>query len=66
MIQFLGKEEGSQHKKIVLEVKKKNMPFRNRRQISLPSFHSNPEVLKFIRTNEVMFWLYDNGKAWHS
>lgn len=39
--------------------------FRDQSQIFLPGFHSNPEVLKFISTNKVTFWLYDDGKAWH-
>lgn len=35
------------------------------RQISSPGFHNNPEVLKFIRTNEVTLWLDGDGEAWH-
>lgn len=59
-------EETSGHKRITLQVKERDIhTFRNQSPISLPGFHNNPKVLKFIRTNEVTFWLYDDGKAWH-
>lgn len=57
------KEEASQHRTNILKVKMRHAS-RNQSLISLPSFHRNPEALKFIRTNKVTFWLYDDGKAW--
>lgn len=57
------KEEVSQHGTIIPKEKMRHTSI-NQSLISLPGFHSNPEVLKFIRTNKVTFWLYDDGKAW--
>lgn len=63
-----SKEENSGLRRIISQVKKKKKrynTFRIPSHISSPGFHSNLEVLKFIRTNEVTLWFNDNGKAWH-
>lgn len=58
-------EESKEENSGVRSKKNRYKIFRMPNHISSPSFHNNPEVLKFIRTNEVTLWFDDDGKAWH-